>query len=68
MARGKGVKLQTYREGGTRDLAVFPAETGPEWFDNSARKRGWSDWKEWLGKRAQAGKTAPRGMRKLRAD
>jgi topoisomerase IV subunit A len=67
MARGKGVKLQTYREGGTKDLTAFPAETGPEWFDNSGRKRAWSDWKEWLGKRAQAGKAAPRAMRKLRA-
>jgi topoisomerase-4 subunit A len=66
MARGKGVKLQNYREGGTKDLTVFPAATGIEWFDNSGRKRAWSDWKDWLGKRAQAGKAAPKGLRKLR--
>jgi topoisomerase-4 subunit A len=66
MARGKGVKLQNYREGGTRDLAVFSAETGAEWYDTSNRKRPWNDWREWLGKRAQAGKTSPRGARKLK--
>jgi topoisomerase-4 subunit A len=66
MARGKGVKLQSYRDGGTKDLTVFSAETGAEWFDTSGRKRAWADWKDWLGKRAQAGKVAPRGLRKLR--
>ncbi|MBS0296101.1 MAG: DNA topoisomerase IV subunit A [Proteobacteria bacterium] len=67
MARGKGVKLQNYREGGLKDAMIFSAETGPEWFDNSGRKRTWPEWREWLGKRAQAGKLAPKGMKKFRA-
>ena len=67
MARGKGVKLQNYREGGLKDAMVFSAEAGPEWFDNSGRKRTWPEWRDWLGKRAQAGKLAPKGMKKFRA-
>jgi topoisomerase-4 subunit A len=66
MARGKGVKLQNYREGGLKDAMIFSAEAGPEWFDNSGRKRTWPEWRDWLGKRAQAGKLAPKGMKKFR--
>ena len=29
-------------------------------------RRNWLDWKEWLGKRAQAGRQGPRGLRKFR--
>jgi topoisomerase-4 subunit A len=66
MARGKGVKLQNYREGGLKDVTIFSAEAGPEWFDGSGRKRGWAEWRDWLGKRAQAGKLAPKGMKRFR--
>jgi topoisomerase-4 subunit A len=66
MARGKGVKLQNYRQGGTKDVLVFNADAGPEWVDGGGRKRSWADWREWLGKRVQAGKVAPRGMKRLR--
>ncbi|MDO1559987.1 DNA topoisomerase IV subunit A [Brevundimonas sp. 2R-24] len=66
MARGKGVKLQAYRDGGLKDALVFNAEAGPVWIDGGGRNRQWADWRDWLGKRAQAGKAAPRGMRKLR--
>jgi topoisomerase-4 subunit A len=66
LARGKGVKLQSYKEGGLRDLTVFSAETGPEQIDSSGRKRGWGDWKDWLGKRAQAGRLATRALKRFR--
>jgi topoisomerase-4 subunit A len=66
MARGKGVKLQNYKEGGLKDATVFSAETGPEWVDGGGRKRQWPDWKDWLGKRAQAGRAAPKGLKKFR--
>ena len=66
MGRGKGVKLQTYKQGGLVDVAVFNAETGPEWADGGGRRRNWPDWKDWLGKRAGAGRQGPRGMRKFR--
>jgi len=66
MGRGKGVKLQNYKQGGLVDVSVFSAETGPEWADGGGRRRNWPDWKDWLGKRAGAGRQGPRGMRKFR--
>ncbi|HEY3813682.1 MAG TPA: DNA topoisomerase IV subunit A [Caulobacteraceae bacterium] len=66
MTRGKGVKLQAYREGGLKDAMTFSKASGPEWVDGAGRKRSWPDWNDYLGKRAQAGRIAPRGMKKLR--
>ena len=62
MARGKGVKLQGYREGGLRDLLVFKAEEGASWTTSDGRSRVWPEWREWLGRRAAAGKMAPKGF------
>ena len=62
MPRGKGVKLQSYREGGLRDGLVFAAADGAAWTTSDGRTRAWPDWREWLGKRAGAGKLAPRGF------
>jgi len=66
MGRGKGVKLQSYKQGGLADVTVFSAESGPEWVDGGGRRRNWPDWKDWLGKRAGAGRQGPRGLRKFR--
>ena len=66
MGRGKGVKLQSYKGGGLQDVAVFNGEAGPEWVDGGGRRRNWPDWKDWLGKRAGAGRQGPRGLRKFR--
>ena len=66
MGRGKGVKLQNFKQGGLADVAVFNAEAGPEWVDGGGRRRNWPDWKDWLGKRAGAGRQGPRGLRKFR--
>jgi topoisomerase-4 subunit A len=66
MPRGKGVKLTSDKKGLT-DLAVFSGGTGPTWPETGGRTRQWPDWKDWLGKRAQAGKIAPRGMKRLKA-
>jgi topoisomerase-4 subunit A len=62
MPKGKGVKLQSYREGALRDGLVFSAEEGPAWIDAAGRNRAWPDWRQWLGRRAGAGKLAPRGF------
>jgi topoisomerase-4 subunit A len=62
MPRGKGVKLQAYREGGLRDLVTFKAAEGLAWTTIDGRTRAWPDWRDWLGKRAGAGKLAPRGF------
>jgi topoisomerase-4 subunit A len=66
MGRGKGVKLQSYKQGGLVDVTVFDGSHGPEWLDGGARRRNWPDWKDWLGKRAGAGRQGPRGLRKFR--
>ena len=62
MPRGKGVKLQSYREGGLRDASAFAEADGAGWIDTAGRSHGWADWREWIGKRAGAGKLAPRGF------
>ncbi len=66
MARGKGVKLQNYKQGGLADVTVFSAEEGPEWRDGGDRRRNWPDWRDWLGKRAATGRQGPRGLRRFR--
>ncbi len=62
MPRGKGVKLQFYREGGLRDATVFNAADGAIWIDSGGRRRDWKEWRDWLGKRAASGKIAPKGF------
>jgi len=64
MPRGKGVKLQSYREGGLRDGLAFAAETGPAVIDSAGRTRAWPDWRDWLGRRASAGRLLPKGFPK----
>jgi topoisomerase-4 subunit A len=62
MTRGKGVKLQSYREGGLRDATLFNAADGAGWTDPSGRRRAWADWRDWVGKRGASGRLAPRGF------
>jgi len=62
MARGKGVKLQSYREGGLRDAIVFRAADGAAWIDAAGRARAWPEWRLWLGRRASAGRLTPKGF------
>ena len=62
MPRGKGVKLQTYREGGLRDAIIFNEADGAGWIDGAGRTRVWAEWKDWLARRAAAGKLAPKGF------
>ncbi len=62
MPRGKGVKMQSYREGGLRDGVLFNAADGAGWIDGSGRRRAWTEWREWLARRASAGRLAPRGF------
>jgi topoisomerase-4 subunit A len=62
MARGKGVRLQTLREGGLGDVATFAAEAGFAWIDSAGRVRPLADWREYVGRRAGAGKATPKGF------
>ncbi len=66
MARGKGVRLQRYKDGGLSDARVFTLKDGLTWRDSS--QRTWTvnaaDLKEWLGHRAEAGRLPPKGFPK----
>ncbi|MBW8881827.1 MAG: DNA topoisomerase IV subunit A, partial [Asticcacaulis sp.] len=66
MARGKGVKLQAYKDGGVKDITVYDANGQPQWYDGTGKARDFKDIKDYVGRRATAGKMAPRGLRKLR--
>ncbi len=62
MARGKGVRLQSYKDGGLSDLTTITLSEGLRWRDPAGRTRHEADLTEWLGKRASAGRMAPRGF------
>jgi topoisomerase-4 subunit A len=62
MPKGKGVKLQSYREGTLRDAVAFAAAEGLSWTDTAGRVRAWPEWELWRGRRASAGRLAPRGF------
>ncbi len=62
MNRGKGVRLQKYKDGGLSDLATFTLAGGLSWKDPAGRTRHEGDLGEWLGKRAGSGRMAPRGF------
>ena len=62
MARGKGVRLQAYKDGGLSDLTTITLAQGLSWKDPAGRTRLEADLGEWLGKRASAGRMAPRGF------
>ena len=62
MVRGKGVRLQKYKEGGLSDITTFDLSNGLSWLDPAGRTRTETDLEEWMGKRATAGRMAPRGF------
>ncbi len=62
MGRGKGVRLQKYKDGGLADVTTFKLEDGLTFTDGSNRTHSVSDWRLLEGKRAQAGRMAPRGF------
>ena len=66
MTRGKGVRLQRYRDGGVSDAKVFAIEEGLTWVDTSGRT--WTvkgeDLREWIANRADAGRLPPKGFPK----
>ena len=62
MGRGKGVRLQKYKDGGLSDATTFNLEDGLSWLDPAGRTRTENDLAEWIAKRASAGRMAPRGF------
>ena len=60
--KGKGVRLQKYKNAYLSDITSFDSEIGLVWFDKSGRKNVLSNFEDWVGKRAQSGKIAPKGF------
>ena len=64
MVRGKGVRLQKYKDGGLSDITTFNLSEGLTWLDPAGRTRSETNLEDWTGKRATAGRMAPRGFPK----
>src|SRR6266513_1363399 len=66
MARGRGVRLQKYKDGGLSDVATFDAREGLSWKDSAGRdfSATMKELAEWRGTRADAGRLPPKGFPK----
>jgi topoisomerase IV subunit A len=66
MGRGRGVRLQRYKEKGLSDVTTFTAEAGLSWTDTAGRSftLPMKELKDWRGNRADAGRIAPKGFPK----
>ncbi len=66
LARGKGMRLQRYKDGGLSDARVFALKDGLTWRDTSGRT--WTvaeaELRDWMGDRAEAGRLPPKGFPK----
>ena len=63
MARGRGVILQRYKQGGLSDLKVFILSEGLTW-RRGDQTRTETDLRAWIGTRAQSGRIVPNGFPK----
>lgn len=66
MARGRGTRLQKYKDGGLSDVAVFDAKAGLTWKDSAGREFSatMKELAEWQGNRGDAGRLPPKGFTK----
>ncbi|MDR9777557.1 DNA topoisomerase IV subunit A [Rhizobium hidalgonense] len=64
MSRGKGVRLQRYKDGGISDVRCFAISDGLVWEDSAGRTftKNKDELAEWLSDRATAGRTVPKGF------
>jgi len=66
MPRGKGVRLQRYKDGGLKDAKTFSKKEGLAYIDAAGRTFTLSsaELRDWWGTRAQSGRLPPRGFPK----
>src|SRR4029453_5409376 len=66
MGRGRGVRLQRYKEKGLSDVTTFKDADGLSWIDTAGRSftLPMKELKDWRGNRADAGRIAPKGFPK----
>lgn len=62
MARGKGVRLQRFKDGGLADARCFPSGGGLAISDGAGRNRVFDELDDWRGARAQSGRIRPKGF------
>ena len=62
MTRGKGVRMQKYKDGGLSDASTFNISSGLSWKDPADRQRTETKLEDWISKRASSGRMAPRGF------
>jgi topoisomerase-4 subunit A len=66
MTRGKGVRLQRYKDGSVSDAKTFKLRDGLTWIDTAGRT--WTvakeDLRDWIANRAEAGRLPPKGFPK----
>src|SRR5438105_4864830 len=61
MTRGRGVRLQRFKDGGLSDLKTFAAEAGLTWTDTAGRAFSLTlkELSDWRGNRGDAGRVRP---------
>jgi topoisomerase-4 subunit A len=66
MTRGRGVRLQRFKDGGLSDVKTFKAGDGLTWVDTAGRSFTLSlkELADWRGNRSDAGRLAPKGFPK----
>jgi topoisomerase-4 subunit A len=64
MTRGKGVRLQRYKDGGLSDAKTFKKKDGLPYLDSAGRAFVMGDLRDWWGTRAQTGRLPPKGFPK----
>jgi topoisomerase-4 subunit A len=66
MTRGRGVRLQRFKDGGLSDMKTFTAADGLTWVDTAGRSFALTlkELADWRGNRADAGRLAPKGFPK----
>lgn len=64
LSRGKGVRLQKYKDGGVSDIRTFAIDQGLTWQDSADRtfNRSKEELLEWTAARATAGRMVPKGF------
>jgi topoisomerase-4 subunit A len=64
MARGAGVRVQRYKDGGLSDVKTFKGGDGLTWTDGAGRVFSLTlkDLSDWRGNRADAGRLPPKGF------
>jgi topoisomerase-4 subunit A len=67
MGRGRGVRLQRYKDGGLSDIKTFKGVDGLSWTDSAGRAftLALSELADWRGNRADAGRLAPKGFPRI---